>query len=83
MNKKQKIVLWIGVIIFCAIAILPLEKPNISPVSTIVREADKGRIVVPPKKVYYRRIRPPKLYVYWIMTTAVTGALIISLKESK
>lgn len=74
MNRKQKIVLWIGVVVFLIITAFPWRAP---------RQRIRGDGVSSSNKLPYRRIQPPELYKYWIVIAVVTGALIISLKESK
>ena len=70
MNKNQKIALWIGVAIFLAVTFLPLD-------------TEKRFSLGESSKTTFHRIQPPEIYPYWIAIGVVTGALVISLKESK
>lgn len=76
MNKKQKIARWIGLAFFLIVTFVPLHAKR--PFGGI-----KGYEPSPPLKVTYHQIQTPQLYKYWIVIAVVTGALIISLKESK
>jgi len=71
MNKRQKIALWVGVGTFLIITVFPWNS-----------YFDEAR-GISKSKVILRWIQPPQLYKYWVVVGVVTGALIISLKESK
>ena len=74
-NKKQKIVLWIGVVAFLTISVIPWRVKGFGGAADVDGTSSY--------KPTYLPIQPPELYKYWIVIGVVTGALIISLKESK
>jgi hypothetical protein len=67
MNKRQKIVLWVGIIVFVLIGLAtPKKQTGLFRRQGQVAEVDLVR-----------------LCTYWSMTVVVTGGLIYTFKDSK
>lgn len=80
MNKRQKIVLWAGIIVFVLIG---LEAPT-HMVGGTVHETKRGLFRGHASVVgATREVDLVQLCTYWVMTVVVTGGLIYTLKDSK
>jgi len=77
MNRKQKIVLWIGIIIFLWIGF----NPHII-TSTPMLRLENGMPIESPQTKYELAFghKFTDLFCYWSMTAVVTCALIYTLK---
>lgn len=78
MNRKQKIVLWIGIGIF---ALMALFLPLVISIQGVIEQQGYGFILIPPEK--YCHINTSRLYVQWIMVAVVTGGFIVTFKDKK
>lgn len=83
MNKKQIIVLWIGIAVIVIMGIFP---PWIVG-QTILSPKDGGyRFVLSHPEVRSLdcySLNTSRLLVQWIMVVAITGGLLVTLKEKK
>ncbi|NQU06020.1 MAG: hypothetical protein HQ568_08000 [Calditrichaeota bacterium] len=86
MNKKQKIVLWIGLVLFMLMGIFPpwyyVYKSEIS--ADISYKSGYYCLFVPPhsyKKEY--RIDKTRLHIQWTIVVVVAVCLILTLKDIK
>jgi len=78
MNKKQKIVLWVGIALFVLVGLNP-HYPR-QPFR-IVREGAPAP--VRKTKLSWGPKDPGRLFCYWTMIAVVTGGLLVTLKDKK
>jgi len=78
MNKKQIIVLWIGI---AAIVVMGIIPPWVVSIQGAIEQRGYGFILIPPEK--YCHINTSRLYVQWIMVAVVTGGFLVTFKDKK
>lgn len=78
MNKKQKIILWIGIALFVLVGLNPHYPRQ---VSRIVRKGAPAP--VRKTKLSWGPKDPGRLFCYWTMIAVVTGGLLVTLKDKK
>ena len=74
MNKKQKIVLWVGIALFVLVGLnphYPRQRSRIAPAPVRKTKLSWG-----PKD-------PGRLFCYWTMIAVVTGGLLVTLNDKK
>lgn len=76
MNKKQMIVLWIGIIIFVLVSLDPPLKSHRMP----IRRTDDAPIV---EVIGAGEVDGAKLLSRWSIIIVLTGGLIYTLKDKK
>ena len=83
MNKKQKIVLWVGIITAVIMGIYPPWVYESRSGKTV--PGPYGHIANPPPESYKtaRFIDLYRLGVQWIMVAGVTGGLLVTLKGKR
>lgn len=74
MNKKQKIILWIGIAFFVLLGLFPPSKST-----PWARQETTQR----PITLYHHSIDGSKLFAYWAMVAVVTSGLIVTFKDKK
>lgn len=86
MNKKQKIVLWVGIAIFVLMELFPPWMAA-NPQGGNYIAAGYGFILNPPhfqsEELWRCRIDFPQLLAQWAMVAVVTGGLIYAFKDEK
>ena len=78
MNRKQIIVLWIGI---AAIVFMGIVPPWVVSIQGAIEQRGYGFILIPPEK--YCHINTSRLYVQWIMVAVATGGFIVTFKDKK
>jgi len=78
MNKKQKIALWLGIIIIVAMGTFP---PWVISIQGAIQQRGYDFILIPPEE--YCHINTSRLYVQWIMVVLITGGLLITIKSPR
>lgn len=86
MNKKQKIVLWLGIIAFVFVSLFPpVIIEGLGPIRGI-REYERGFgcLLDPLVNPFLKEtIDFPLLAVEWIVIAVVTGGFLITFKDTK
>ena len=87
MNTKQKICLWVGIVVIVFMGLYP---PWISRAAIGSRHSDVGCewIWAAPElksenSTYAAHLNIPRLCVQWFVAVVVTGGLIVSFKDKK
>jgi len=70
MNRKQKIVLWIGIVVFVLMLLCPPATHTYEPYGDL-------------RPIKVRRIDYAGLFARWLTVTVVTGGLIITFRDKK
>lgn len=81
MNKKQLVVMWVGIAIIVLMGLFP-------PWTTYGNSGDcylthKFILFKPAERNIPARIDTGHLFVQWIIVTAITGGLIVTFKDKK
>lgn len=79
MNKRQIIVLWIGIIIIVLMGLFP-PWMNVDPSGGYYI---KGYNFILDKPSTFCRIDVPQLLVQWAMVAIIAGGLLVTLRDSK
>jgi len=84
MNKKQKIVLWIGIIIFVLVSLNPPQKSHRTPLRPSRRRASRDNApIVNVVVIGAGDVDGAKLLSHWLIIIVLTGGLIYTFKDRK